>query len=368
MMWGQSARESELLQRLHEAIAALPEPEVQQEEKEHLNRISFSYRLGFDISGRFKTVRGFSELLNSIPETGHGIDRNYIVGTQYETYVRRDINNNQYFDPETGQIVYATVNWGVSSLDQIRGGMVAMSTITEVSGGSFEAESEEVTHGLEMFYNRQIGRVGKGKWGVEAAFAFDQVELRDSGAASRIEKHITDYYRLLGPAPDVFVVPPQGGFDAPPTGWPLLVDEPISGGRETDIVTVANAVSGNYEFDATLFGFRLGPYAEFPLGKKWHFSLSGGLALLLVDGQFGYQEVVAGYPDLSSSGRGKDEDLLVGGYVAGRIHHYLSKRMTVFVGGQWQGMSKYRQNVGGKEAQIDVGGRAFFTAGIGFDF
>jgi hypothetical protein len=370
LTWAQTAGESEVQRRLYEAIAALPDREVKQEKSENLNRISFSYRLGFDISARFQTVRGFSQILNAIPESGHATNRNYVVGTQYESYVRTDINSNQYIDPKTGQTNYATVNWGVSSLNQIHGdGTVEMSTITEVSEGSFEAQSEQLTHGLELIYNRQIGPLGRGTWGLEAAFGFDQVELRDSGGANAEQTRITDSYKMLGSAPDIFVVPPQGSFAAPaPGGWPLLADEPIPGSRTTTINTIAQAVTGNYAFDADLFGFRLGPYAEFPLGDKWHFSLSGGLALLLVDSQFSYQENVLLYPDLSSSGQGKRSDLLVGGYAAGRIHYFLSDTVNLFVGAQWQGMSKYRQSVGGKEAQLDVGGRVFFTAGVGFNF
>lgn len=355
-------------------LVAARTPPLQAREKSRAdcpNRFSLSYRLGFDISAHFKTVRPLSQLLNYIPETGHDVPRNYVIGTPYETYVRVDINGNEYIDPETGEIVYATWNWGVSSLDQINPetGTVQMSTITEVHQEAREIPDEEITHGLELIYNRRLGRLGKGYWGLEAAFAFDQVGLRTVGEANLYQTWITDTYRLLGPVPDVFVEPPQGGFEAQgPGGWPLLTAEPNSGSRQTSVQTIANAVTGRYWFDADLFGFRFGPYAEFPLGDKFSVSLNGGLALLLVQSKFSYEERVEGYPNLSSAGDGKDSDLLVGGYINGRVQYFLSETVNLFVGAQWQEMSRYKQQLGGKEACVDVGGRVFFTAGIGFSF
>jgi hypothetical protein len=51
-------------------------------------------------------------------------------------------------------------------------------------------------------------------------------------------------------------------------------------------------VTGQRDFNADMFGVRLGPYIEIPLDKKNRFNVnfSGGLAMAVVSGEFRYRE------------------------------------------------------------------------------
>jgi len=44
------------------------------------------------------------------------------------------------------------------------------------------------------------------------------------------------------------------------------------------------SIAGQRKFDAELWGFRLGPYVERQLSRRWAVNLAGGLAVAIVNG------------------------------------------------------------------------------------
>src|SRR5205085_4473947 len=89
--------------------------------------------------------------------------------------------------------------------------------------------------------------------------------------------------------------PFAGNADGPgpddPNGWPLVGLSPVA--HSADAFAGAALITGHREFDAQVFGFRLGPYFELPLSKRWLASLSGGLAVLHVASDFTFDETVS---------------------------------------------------------------------------
>src|SRR6185436_13985332 len=126
------------------------------------------------------------------------------------------------------------------------------------------------------------------------------------------------------------------------------------------------------QFDGDVFGVRIGPYVELPLDKqgKWNVNLSGGLALAGINSDFRYREstVIPGSGTVNSSGAGRKNDFMVGGYVGSNISYSFNKSWSVFAGASWQYLPDYDQKVNGRTAEITFSKAIFAKLGFGYSF
>ena len=84
--------------------------------------------------------------------------------------------------------------------------------------------------------------------------------------------------------------------------------------------------------DANLWGFRLGPYVEYPFGDKKQFtlSLSGGLAVGLLDATESWNQTVTfGNNVITSSGGGSSFDALWGFYIGANGNYQFSDHWVI---------------------------------------
>lgn len=303
-----------------------------------LNRFGLSYRAGFNISAKFKNIGGFPAQSNPGAAIA-GINHNYDDG-----YNRVD---------SSGNTSDKTWYWGYERASQIAmrpGADFLMLSSTSGSGSTREAD-DDVQHGGELSYQRELGKIGRVYWGVEAAFNYSSVEFEDDSAASLTR--ITDSYSLGT------VVPPQppyhGSFQGP---GPVISDIPI---RSITQITLP----GNRNFEADIYGFRLGPYVEWPLAERWSFLFSGGLALASINSDFSFSEQVGA---VTQRGSGSHSDWNFGGYVNANIIYNITDAVDVFTGVQFQHLGDYDHEVGGRKAEIDLGQSIFAVVGVGFSF
>jgi hypothetical protein len=175
---------------------------------------------------------------------------------------------------------------------------------------------------------------------------------------------------------DAFEVPADDtGFRYIPTapyagsnaGGPLLGDSPI---RTLTTIPNGATIAGSRSLETDLYGFKLGGYLDFPLNERWRVTFSGGLALVLVDSQFSYRDVItlAGAGTNQKSGSSYRDDWLIGGYATGNISYAVNHKWEVFANVQWQNVGKFTQRLDGPAAVIDLSNSLFLGLGASRGF
>jgi opacity protein-like surface antigen len=324
---------------------------VEQPVGDQLNRLGVSYRPVFNISGEFKNLGGFSQSRPG-PATGRGIDRTYDDG-----YNGLDNSGNAF-----GLTTY----WGYQSASQLDSGVPATATTLTLNSLSaaqlsdVAARADEPGHGAEINYLRQLGRLGRWRWGGELAISFNNFCLKNNGSLLADVTLISDVYTLG-------IVPPEPPYAGPrETGGfrPAIPDEPTS--RSTSAIPGAT-ITGRRELDADVVLLRLGPYLEFPFNDRVAVYLNGGLAVASVHGEFSFRESLAG-ANLGASGSASDSDWLVGGYLGANLIVAINTRLHVFAGVQYQNIGRYTQKIGAKKAVLNLSEAIAANFGIGFSF
>ncbi|HEY2920273.1 MAG TPA: hypothetical protein VGK77_14915, partial [Candidatus Binatia bacterium] len=140
--------------------------------------------------------------------------------------------------------------------------------------------------------------------------------------------------------------------------------------RTTTVISGAVAVEGRRRFDADLYGFRVGPYVEFPLNERLTVSFNGGLALAQVESDFKFNELVTitGSGTVNNVGSGSKDDLLAGFYVGGIFSYALNEKWTLVGTAQFQDVGRYAHREGGKKAVLDLTEAIFASFGASYSF
>lgn len=320
------------------------------------NRLSFSARLGFNISARFKnniTVPSVgTPTTPRLTPDGIGYDK-YDDG-----YVHTDISDNY-----GGQ----TWNWGYdNAANQISGDMILMSRTTTSAAGSSGSMEDNPSLGCELTYNRLLGVKDDTRYGLELAVNYLNLSLRANDTFRGSATRVTDAYPFTpgttppnATPPDTAPGPYQGSFEGP--GF-VIGDTPVS---SSTVIVPGAAVTDKRRFDGDLWGFRLGPYLEIPLGEPVNLSISGGLAVGLMDASASWSQTTG---SSTLSGRGGDFDVLWGGYVSAAVTWYLSERWSLAGGAQYQTLGDYEHSFGGRKVEVDLNNSWFVTFGLSYKF
>jgi hypothetical protein len=223
------------------------------------------------------------------------------------------------------------------------------------------------TSGFEITYNRELIHKKSWRGGLEGAFGYTYMSIRDSSVQPANVTRVTDVFAFPPtPPPVVPTAPYIGRLDQPLQQ--ALNYNPISS-TTTEILQAAS-ITGQRDFSADLFSLRLGPYIEIPLSKSINFTLSGGFALMYVNSQFSYNETVAipGLKPLTQQASGSATGWLPGGYVAGTFSVALSDAWAVVAGAQFESVGQYTQTLNEKQATLDLSKAIFVTLGLSYSF
>jgi hypothetical protein len=321
-----------------------------------LNRFSFDARAGFNISARFKSLGSF-RLQPNARTTPNSSPYNYDNG-----YVYKDVS---------GSVDGQTWNWGYdNSASQISGNNILMSRSTVASsvssGGSGGVDGDDANYGGEFVYNREIGKQGNLHYGIEVAANYMNVALNDNSPIFGNAARVTDAYPFTpGTTPPLAPPAYQGSFGGP--GF-VIGSTPVS--STTTGIPGGATIVGHRQFNADIWGLRLGPYLEFPISQRLNLSLSGGLAVALVDGSASWHETayISGGGTGGSIGSGHDLNLLFGGYLSAKLAWQLSQRWNVEGGVQYQNLGRYEHSLGGRAVELDLSRSMFVTFGAGYKF
>ncbi len=324
-----------------------PQLKVESQKTLNPNRFSLSSRFALNIEADFDDWATWSD---AGPPAG-AANRTYDNG-----FVQMDASGS------------SSLTWYWQYQGAVDPAGLIMRSSTAPSGGGVRDAQDDPHLGLEVTYARELGSIRSLKYGFEAAFGWTDVRIASDQSISGPVTVTTDTFSLGG-----IVMPADGNrgstFEGPGPLIPLNPGPPLAPGRQTQ-PSVAT-VGGMRTLDASLYGFRLGPYFEVPLAKRLTFGLSGGLALAVVDSEFSFSETksVPGFNLTSQqSGRSSDSDLLAGGYVQGLLSLGLSDTVSLSAGVQYQSLGDFTQRAGVKEAKLDLGNSIFVTVGLGFSF
>jgi hypothetical protein len=320
------------------------------------NRFGASFRMAFNVNVDFKNVGAFTPLgLTRL--TPDGAAYNYDDG-----YVHTDSSGNL-----RGLTRYWGYDYDSGALNQLPGDGTIVMHRNSSAGITARGDVDEPAPGAELTYSRVLGRSGNWRWGIEGAANYMNVGARDSRTLSATVIRQGDAYPLpLGPG-GVVAPPPapyQGSFELQPQGNAVIGATPVSSSTSTMIATV----SGTRKFDADIFGVRLGPFLEVPLGEKLLLTLSGGLALAHVNSDFKFSDTVA-FPGVVPVARsGSHSDLKVGGYVAGNVAYKFNEAWSAFGGVQYQDAGKYSHKESGRKAVLDLSQTLLVVIGASYSF
>jgi hypothetical protein len=328
------------------------------------NRVTLSLRFGLNITGRFKGIG--ANLAAGAPFAGgrrtpNGAPYNYDNG-----YVLTDISGNA-----GGQSWY----WGYDSSSQVNPGNHTIAfdrtTASNLPGGSDQDASPYL--GAELTYNYELGL--KENWhqlryGLEFAVNWMPIEFSSGGLYNATLTRVTDTYGYTpGTTPPGYNVPTDLPYQGTYQGPNFVINVPPVSSVTAQVPGATFLVQQH--FDANLWGFRLGPYVEMPLSRRWSLHLSGGLAVGLLNGDASWRETLTlpgGAGAITSNGSGSDTDLLWGYYIGLQAAYQFNDRWGVEAGVQFQDLGVYDHNFGGRTVELDLSQSIFFHAGVSYNF
>jgi opacity protein-like surface antigen len=326
-----------------------------------LNRFRLGGRLSYNISARLESIGIAPTQTNPQPRPPRDPAREFVsaTGVNYrDGYVGIDISGNA---PDPGNPAGPTLThyWGYANDSQLVGLDLFLSYSS--AGTLFEDINNDPQPGLELGYARQLGEKEGTKYGIEAAFTYLNLSFRASGVA---DPNVLGIHAFTFP-PGVQVVPQapfRGSFEGPvppEAVYPLLGDTPTY-----HPVRVAS------QFDAALYGLKLGPYLEFPLSQRLSFLLSGGFALHFAESDFAIHESAAtGVPGTVAINISDSElSVLPGGYISGRLSAAVTDSLSVFAGLEYEGTGKHSQRLADKRIEIDFWNSVFLSFGASYSF
>ena len=354
---GVSIREQEVDRQ----VKAMENARLLTQPSRSLNTFGFAARFGFNIDASFKD----RPIRNVGSPTGLAENRVYDNG-----FIGVDVSGN------AGGLTWF---WGYQAAAQISAGGTALTFQSSTSplDGLIKDASGDPAGGFELTYARELGGNNKWSWGIASAVGGTELRIRDGRTLFGNVVQTTDTY------PTGFIPPPPsapGTFAGPgplipggPVVLPLPIPVPLDGTGLTTTrteATLPGSLAGQRQIEASVYGFRLGPYFTRNLTEKLSLSLGGGLAIGLVHSDLNVNETltVGGTFARQVTGTSTRSDVLVGGYVEGRVTCQLHDGISVFTGVQYQNVGVFSQTIAGKQADLDLSKSIFLVLGLSLSF
>ena len=305
-----------------------------------VDQFYMSYMMGFNFSARLRNLGNPSAPSFPAPPPPPGGPFVSATGIHYrDGYVGID---------SSGNLGGTTWYWGYARSDQIQGDNLLLSR--SGSGTIFNHIHDAPQHGVEIGYRWRYRESDGSKMGVEASFSFMDLDLKASGAVDPriLLVHAFGLGGIVPPAPYI------GTYEGP-----RAVIDAIPKPATIHLVS---------EFDGEVYGFKVGPYAIWPLNDRVSFTLSGGFALLLHDSDFRLQQSVSipGGGTISTEIIRSDLGLLPGGYIAGALSYKLSDQFNCFTSLQYQNAGRHTYNVG--DIKADINFDQSYLLSVGFSY
>ena len=316
-----------------------------------LDSINVSADFGFNIGAKF-----------SARQTLDGGQYNFLDG-----YVLPDSTGgfNRFNQTATPPV---TQYWGVDNANQVNPASGFPQTVTLHSladGGNGSSSFGDNPHaGIEFTGRRELGIYDGWHYGIEGGFSYMNLSLNNNTSASSGEAvTFSDNFTGNGASGNTLTGPYAGRYNAGQNPGPVIFQNP------TGSTTVPLTFTEQDKLDADLWGIRLGPYLQHPLGKYAAINFSGGLAAVVVSANASWAQTLNVSGTVNSySGSGSGTDVLWGYYLGADFAYHLTKRWDLTAGLRFQDVGTYNQNVGSRNVQLDMSDSMYITVGVSYRF
>ncbi|HVV01350.1 MAG TPA: hypothetical protein VHH88_08305, partial [Verrucomicrobiae bacterium] len=321
----------------------------------YTNRFTISARIGFNISARFGAIRGLSAPSGTARTTPNGDTYNYDNG-----YVLTDVSGN--FGNQTWY-------WGYDDSSRQLSGNSIMMNRTTFSGASSPLNADDNgSPGFEIAFNRPLGSIGRLLYGFEIAGNYMALSIHNTSAIGAPVHRVTDTYDYT-PGTTPPAATPSGPYQGTLDGPGFVISGTPSSSSSSDVMGLATIV-GSRSLDANVWGARVGPNLELPLGNHFTVAASGGFACALVDADVSWSEAVqmGGARGAALSGHGSASGFQAGFYLAALASYQISDRWDIVGGAQYQFLNDFDHSIGGRDIELDFSKSLMVTLGVGFKF
>lgn len=306
------------------------------------------YLAGVNLKANFSASGGGFGISGSQPGAiASGVNHVYDDG-----YVRVD---------DTGNAGGFTSYWGYNNAGQDIAGRLVFHSANSFSAAGSSGANDDLQNGLDLAYGGALWQVGRATVGWEVGFGWLMLDMEDKSSmnvtATRTV-HSYDYGSII--LPDA---PYNGGSSGV---GPVINDLPA---LETSD-SIGGTLSGTRSLDASLFTLRLGPTVSWELPANFAVQLSGGAALGFVTGDLKYNERIA-FTDGSSAinaGSVSGDEIVYGGYVGATLMFHTVEHGDFYIGAQYMPLGNVTFSGGGRQADLEMSGGLYLSAGINWPF
>ena len=335
------------------------------------NRFTFSALFGFNVKASFKGLPHGGGSLNFVNTrtTLDGDAYNYDDG-----YVLVDSSGN------AGDLTWY---WGYdnkanqfdSAANPILNGNNSILMHRSTPGDLASPQTGNAPYyGAEVGWIWQLVADEKVRFGLEIAGSYMGLNIDDNGAFTG-SSFRTPYENA--PVEDGTEPPPvsqsSGSWDGRkgPTGSSYLIDANFSQAGPISVVPNGTLVAGSRDFNANIWGMRLGPIFEFPIGEKVDVTLFAGMAAGWLNGTASWSQTVStanGTWTAYTSGSGSNNGWLWGGYAGAGLVWRFHQDWSLATGARYQNMGKFSQTYAGQQVDVNFKNAVLVTFGFRYSF
>jgi hypothetical protein len=237
--------------------------------------------------------------------------------------------------------------------------MHAVSAYTPISGNNNEVNGKAFA-GFELAYGGNLWNWGGTRIGWDFGFGLMPIKMTDNSSMTADSVESTYVFKTG----DIIVpgAPYHGSLHG--DGQPTIPFTPYSVTNQSGGTV---SISGSHTLDVMLFTLRLGPTLYWDLDENIGLMVSGGPAVGIMTGSLKYEETI-GASTTSVTGKVDGTDVVYGGYVNAVLTYHVEKNGDLFLGAQYMPLGSATISGGGREAQLNLRGQVYVTAGVNWTF
>ncbi len=275
------------------------------------------------------------------------------AGTYDDGYVRRDSGGA------------LTSDWGYNSGSQYNSSSetLTMHRSSGFSTASTASVRDSVNIGLDLAYGGNLWRGERFRLGWELGFGLLPMKISDRSTLSATVSRSAYTFDASGA-----IIPPAGYRGSPNSVGAAVISSTPTGAPTQETFNNVQ-ITGSRTLDVNFFAFKLGPTLFYDLSPHIGLTLGAGPALGIVTGDLKFDETL-NFSGGSSRNIGQlgSTELTYGGYVNAMVTFHTVKNGDFYIGAQYMPMGKVTMGGSGRQAELNLSGQIYLSAGLNWPF